>query len=580
MATPYGHIPRPFIDELIARTDIVEIIDGYVSLKKKGANFSACCPFHTEKTASFTVNPAKQFYYCFGCGVHGNVLTFIMEYDHQDFITAIETLASKLGLEIPKEVKPGGYTADFDQYYHYLHQAKIFYQQQLRQHSQSARVIEYLKQRGLSGQIAKRFGIGFAPPGWDNLFKYLKPAPPQKKGLAQTGLFSTNEQKGHYDRFRDRVMFPIHDIRGRVIAFGGRVLGNELPKYINSPETPVFHKNQIVYGLYEVLQVERKPSKIIVVEGYMDVISLAQHHISNAVATLGTAVGSKHIQLLYRYTREIVFCFDGDTAGQQAAARALEATLPFIKDGRKAGFVFLPNGEDPDSLIQTNGPQHFTQLVQNAIPLSQYLLDTVIEKNAISLDDRASLVSQLLPFLQQIPPGIYLDFLIDETAKRLHTDSSKIAKLINTPQSQPSAPAKPQKRPLPPSMVRLLITQLLHNPKLVEEITEPTVLHKINAPGCDLLLKLIDYLKNTPAATTGHILHHWANNPHGPILAKLAASPSLTPHAGVSAEFKAALQKLEKSLQEQQLQELLQKARHLPLTVEEKNTLKKLLNRD
>ena len=349
-----GRIPQKFLDDLLDRVDIVEVVDRRVKLKKTGKNYSARCPFHEEKTPSFSVNPDKQFYYCFGCGAGGNALGFVMDYENVDFLQAVETLAGSLGLEIPREQARGGNAQpNRDEgsktLYAMLEAAAQYYQKQLRTHPQARRAVDYLKQRGLTGHIAKRFDLGFAPPGWDNLLQALGTDDAQRKLLMDAGMLVQNEAGRTYDRFRDRVIFPIRDQRGRIIAFGGRVLGDDKPKYLNSPETSVFSKGRELYGLYQARQANRKLERVLVVEGYMDVIALAQHDITQASATLGTATSQTHLERLYRLTPEVVFCFDGDAAGRKAALRALEATLPCMEDGRQARFLFLDEGEDPDT---------------------------------------------------------------------------------------------------------------------------------------------------------------------------------------------------------------------------------------
>ena len=351
-----GLIPQSFIDDLLNRTDIVDVVSSRVQMKKAGKNYTACCPFHKEKTPSFSVSPDKLFYYCFGCGAGGNALGFIMDHDNLDFPQAVEELAKAAGMEIPREEsgRPHKPRQPTDSpLYPLLTAAADFYRQALKIHPARKAAVDYLKGRGLTGEIARDFGLGFAPPGWDNLYKHLSSDTLQQKAMIDAGLLVENAETGkRYDRFRDRVMFPIRDSRGRIIAFGGRVLGDDKPKYLNSPETPVFHKGQELYGLFEARKFNRSLDEIIVVEGYMDVIALAQQGLRNAVATLGTATSEEHMKRLFRVVPSVLFCFDGDQAGRNAAWRALEATLPCLQDGRRARFLFLPEGEDPDTLVR------------------------------------------------------------------------------------------------------------------------------------------------------------------------------------------------------------------------------------
>ena len=363
-----GRIPQHFIDELLNRVDIVDVIDSRVPLRKAGRDFQARCPFHEEKNPSFTVSQNKQFYHCFGCGAHGSAISFLMEYEHLDFIEAIKELAHKAGIALPAIEEDPAHKAIDKDLYGVMEEAASFYRQQLRNHADSPKAVEYLKGRGLTGQIASEFGIGYAPPGWDNLLKAIGGSAQRQTQLATTGMAIEKEPGRYYDRFRNRIMFPIRDRRGRIIAFGGRVIdSNDTPKYLNSPESPLFHKGKELYGLYEARQALRQIDRLLVVEGYMDVVALAQHGIRYAVATLGTALTPDHIAPLFRTTQEVVFCFDGDRAGRDAAWKALDIMLPELKEGRTARFMFLPDGEDPDTLVRKIGQTAFEELVKNAV---------------------------------------------------------------------------------------------------------------------------------------------------------------------------------------------------------------------
>ena len=404
-----GLIPQSFIDDLLNRTDIVDVVSSRVQLKKAGKNLTACCPFHKEKTPSFSVSPDKQFYYCFGCGAGGNALGFIMDHDNLDFPQAVEELAKAAGMEVPREEGQRGHKPrqpTDSPLYPLLEAAAEYYRQALKSHPTRKSAVEYLKGRGLSGEIARDFGLGFAPPGWDNLFKHLSSDTLQQKAMIDAGLLIENAETGkRYDRFRDRVMFPIRDSRGRVIAFGGRVLGDDKPKYLNSPETPVFHKGQELYGLYEARKFNRNLDEIIVVEGYMDVIALAQQGLRNAVATLGTATSEEHLKRLFRVVPSVLFCFDGDQAGRNAAWRALEATLSSLQDGRKARFLFLPEGEDPDTLVRAEGTDAFrARINQHAQPLADYFFQQLTEEaDPRSLVGKAHMVTLAAPLIDKVP---------------------------------------------------------------------------------------------------------------------------------------------------------------------------------
>lgn len=418
-----SRIPQTFIDDLLSRLDIVDVIDRRVKLKKAGKNYSACCPFHDEKTPSFTVSPDKQFYYCFGCGANGNAIGFIMEYERQSFVESIENLASMAGLEVPKEEtspKRDKENLRLKRLYQQLKNAREFFETHLRSHPKRGPAVKYLKERGLTGQIAKSFGMGLAPPGWDHLLKAQGQTEEHVKELVDCGLvIHKPEEKKTYDRFRDRIMFPIHDVRGRVIGFGGRVLGDEKPKYLNSPETDIFRKGKELYGLYEARKNTQKLTRLIVVEGYMDVIALNQFGITNAVATLGTACGEDHLKLAFRFVEEVVFCFDGDAAGRNAAKRALTNSLTSMKDGRQIRFLFLTEGQDPDTLVRQIGQDRFLEQIDQAIPLEDFLFDVAAEDIDISsMEGRARFSKIAAPLVGKLPEGIFRELMFDNLAKR------------------------------------------------------------------------------------------------------------------------------------------------------------------
>ncbi|QKX17037.1 DNA primase [Microbulbifer sp. YPW1] len=442
-----GKIPQYFIDDLLARADIVPVVDSRVKLRKTGKNYSACCPFHDEKTPSFTVSPDKQFYYCFGCGASGNAVGFLMEYDRLPFPEAVEKLAASLSLEVPREqLAPAQIKRqqESQSLYQLTEKAAEFYREKLRDHKVSARAITYLKNRGLSGAVAKEFGIGLAPPGWDNLLNHLGTSSEKTEQLELAGLAIRRQdsdgnpgkaepgKRHHYDRFRNRIMFPIRDQRGRTIAFGGRVLGDDKPKYLNSPETPIFHKGRELYGLWEARQANRELKRLIVVEGYMDVVALAQYGIRCAVATLGTACGEDHIQLAFRHTGEIVFCFDGDQAGRTAARRALEAGLPHMQDGRSLRFLLLPEGEDPDTLVRQIGGERFDQLIdEQGRPLEDFLFDLLGEGiNIQTMDGRARLSKAAAPLLDLLPAGVYRQLMFQQLARRTGLEQDMLEEII------------------------------------------------------------------------------------------------------------------------------------------------------
>ena len=545
-----GLIPQTFIDDLLDRADIVEVIDRRVKLKKAGKNYTACCPFHQEKTPSFSINPEKQFYYCFGCGAGGNAIGFIMDYENLDFPAAVESLANSTGMKVPREESRSGAGHKKSQrdLYSLMEEAAAFYRIQLRQHPQRQLAVDYLKRRGLSGQIAGQFDMGFAPAGWDNLLKALGTSEERKQQLLLTGMLIENEEGRIYDRFRERIVFPIRDQRGRVIAFGGRVLGDDKPKYLNSPETPIFQKGRELYGLYQARQANRQLERIIIVEGYMDVIALAQHGISNATATLGTATGGAHLEKIYRLCPELVFCFDGDAAGRQAAARALEAALACMQDGRQARFLLLPEGEDPDTLVRGRGAPHFNTLVAGAMPLENYLFESLGEGLDLeTMDGRARLSKLAAPMLQKLPAGVYRQLMFESLAQRAGLQADTLTKLMDTapapgPEArsrQPSAPQARQRRPLATrregfgNHAQAAIALLLHKPEAARQINGLETLKTLEGPDIALLVELLELLERRPESNTHMLLGHWYGTEAGELMYRLASQEQLIPADGI-----------------------------------------------
>ena len=520
-----GRIPKNFIDDLIARSDIVDTIDSRVKLKKKGKDYRACCPFHNgNNNSSFSVSSDKQFYHCFNCGASGNVVTFLMEYDGIEFVDAIETLAEQLSIEVPHEESGTGNSQpttyiDRKDLYLLMADITIFYQQQLRQHKNSQQVIDYLKNRGLSGETAKHFKIGYAPDGWDEVRKRFALSSELEKQLIDAGMLIAKEKGGSYDRFRDRLMFPIHDRRGRVIGFGGRVLGNEEPKYLNSPETPIFHKGKELYGLYQVKQAHKDIQRILVVEGYMDVVALGQFGIDYAVASLGTSTTAEHIHILFRHSSEIVCCFDGDKAGRDAAWRALENALPYIQDGRTLRFMFIAEGEDPDSLVQKEGKQAFELLIEKALPLSDFLFQHLLSQIDMSnRDSRAKLAQLAIPLISKMPESVFRQMLKERLIVLLGVDEDGLEKLLPTPQKTKNNNIKKQKV----TPMRLAISLLLQHPNVAYGLPAFPEFKEMKLPGLNLLNSLLDICRMSPNITTGQILEHWRGKPEYTQLNKLA----------------------------------------------------------
>ncbi len=572
-----GRIPRDFIDALLTRVDIVDVVNARVPLKKTGRDFQARCPFHDEKTPSFTVSREKQFYHCFGCGAHGSAIGFLMEYDHMGFVEAVEDLAGLAGMEVPRE--EGAHSGpDLTPLYSLLEQAEGFCQRQLRSHPQADRAIGYLKDRGLSGEITADFGLGFAPPGWDNLLRRLGGDKDRLKLLLQAGLVSEREGR-YYDRFRERIMFPIRDHRGRTIGFGGRVLGDATPKYLNSPETGVFHKGRELYGLYEARQALRELNRLVVVEGYMDVIALAQFGIRYAVATLGTATTAEHVERLFRAAPEVIFCFDGDRAGRDAAWKAMSTTLPHLRDGRQARFLFLPEGEDPDTLIRAQGTEAFERGLDDATPLSRFLFEKLSEKvDTGSLDGRARLVELARPYIDKLPRGIFREMMLNRLAELAEIDAAKLSKPAATPPVPAHTATRPRTGHARMSPVRTAVALLLQHPSLASRYPEADPPWKnLETPGIPLLSQLLELIRNQPNLKQGPLLEHWRGTADEPHLYKLINMELPIPENGIETEFFDALQRLNEQYRKQETSKLLAKTRDKALSPQEKKRLQHLL---
>ncbi len=512
-----GRIPQTFIDDLLARVDIVDVVGQRIQLKRAGKEFQARCPFHDERTPSFTVVPHKQFYHCFGCGAHGTALGFLMQYDGLEFVDAVETLAGQLGMPVPElsQARDRG----TEELYALLAETSGYFRQQLKSSSTAQ---GYLQRRGISDEIAEQFGLGYAPPGWDNLLKRFGQSGKGSRLLGAAGLLSQGD-RGQYDKFRDRLMFPIHDRRGRVIAYGGRVMGDDQPKYLNSPETAVFHKGETLYGLFQARQRRGGLDRLIVVEGYMDVLALVQHGFSEAVATLGTATTRSHAELLFRQAGDVVFCFDGDRAGREAAWRALESVLPRLTDGRQASFLFLPDGEDPDSLLVAQGASGFESQLGQAVPLSEYFFQTLAKDARLdTVDGRARLAERCKPLIAQIPDSPFRDLMEAELARR-----AGLPKPVQPLPQQASAAAprrldrRAGQRRVQRTPVRAMISLLLTEPQLARRLSTPIPFAELQLPGVDLLLRLIARLRDS-AASAGVVIESWPDEAEGVALRRLA----------------------------------------------------------
>jgi len=584
-----GRIPDQFIDELLTRIDIVDVIEQRVPLKKSGRDWSARCPFHDERSPSFTVSPAKQFYHCFGCGAHGSAIKFLMDYDRMEFVDAVEDLASRVGLKVPYE---GGARRapqeDAADLYTVIDAAAKFYQREL---AKSDKARAYFDARGLDAQMIERFGLGFAPDAWDSLKSALGTSPQRVALLEKAGLIKSGD-RGKYEYFRNRVMFPIQDRRGRVIAFGGRILVEKAgdaspatetdtpearkgdgPKYLNSPETTLFHKGQQLFALWQVRQAHSKIPRLIVVEGYMDVIALFQHGITQAVATLGTATTRDHAELLFRNCADVYFCFDGDRAGRQAAWRAVESVLPRMRDGRQAFFLFLPDGEDPDSLVRKESQAGFEQRLKAATPLSEFFFSELgKDVNLASLDGKARLAERARPLLTQIPDGAFRDLMLGELDRlanvKLRVDA--------TPQEPQRRSTKPQER----TLLRTAVALLVQNPHFAAAIEPPHLFSTLRQPGIPLLVELIALCRERREISTALILEHFDGRDEVRALQKLAVMEFPGTEEQLRTEFLEALAKLDRETQIQRRGELDAKMAEgmSNLTAEEKNEWRELQN--
>lgn len=595
-----GRIAKSFITELVSRTDIVSLIDFYVPLKKAGLNYSACCPFHNEKTPSFTVSAEKQFYHCFGCGAHGNAVSFLMEYQRLEFIDAVEELARVNAVDVVYEqqsnyVAPSSQQlAQQEQQYQLMQRAATFYQKQLVQHPDA---IAYLKQRGLSKQVIQTYGIGYAPNEWTGLIKHL--GLPEQTELETLGLvIHQKEKNSYYDRFRHRIMFPIHDRRGRVIAFGGRVISDQdSPKYLNSPETPLFHKSESLYGFYLAKQQNRHLDSLIIVEGYMDVVSLAQYGISNCIATLGTATTEQHAQRLLVSSSALIFCFDGDKAGKAAAWRALENVLPHLSGHQQVRFTFLPEGEDPDSMVRQLGQAAFLQRLSEGQTLSAYLFEHLQQQvDMTSLDGRSHLVQLALPYLEKLPDTVFRDLLLEQLSELSKLSTDKLTKRFTSPSSTAAAVnVEPNEYGAGPEMpptkttaapvlsaeqksivkkVKMAVCLLVKKPELAMTLGDVQSIAELADVGAEFLVELIDLIKSKQLNTTATVLEHFRDTPRYGILNKLSLQPLLFAEDNYAAELNEILFRLTKEQVQQALDILYQKANDQGLTDSEKALLR------
>ena len=546
-----GRIPQSFIEDLIDRVDILDFISSRLEIKKAGKNHVACCPFHQEKSPSFTVAQDKQFYYCFGCGATGNVLKFIMEFDHLDFLPALELLAQHAGIAIPQIDDPNRQEdRSKREIYSILNDCDRFFRRRLRQHEISKDAINYMKGRGISGKVAAKFGIGYAPQGWDNLIKEEGGDRQRLALLERSGmLVHRPDEKKRYDRFRHRIVFPIRDQRGRTVGFGGRVLDESKPKYLNSPETAVFQKARELYGLYEARRASNRLSELIIVEGYMDVISLAQFGIINCVATLGTAITDQHVKKIFRNVSDIIFCFDGDHAGRRAAARAIDTVLPQMNDGLSARFLFLPDAEDPDTMVRTLGKEAFLEMVANALPLSEFFFSHYsADIDTSTPDGKAKLAKSCAPQINKIPEGIFKKLMLAKLSELTGVLTNDLHKYLEAYKVKPNLTERdpeidrsfespdreypeyyhsksqnftevrhtyqPAEKKILFSPIKYLIGLLINFPQLLPYATDTALMEKSSDSEIELFLELTKTIKDNPDFNPSRILKEWQADRH------------------------------------------------------------------
>ncbi|AZQ83273.1 DNA primase [Colwellia sp. Arc7-635] len=585
-----GMIPRQFIDNLLARADIVEVIDSRVPLKKAGKNYQACCPFHTEKSPSFSVSQDKQFYHCFGCGEHGNAISFLMEFERLEFPDAVEELASHYNMEVPREQNnrsPAQQKQDQKAYiqkqddYELMAQISQFFQQQLKVATDKEVAIEYLKGRGLSGEIVKRFGIGYISDAWDGMMKVFGRSGQINQQLVDLGMAIQGDKNKPYDRFRGRIQFPIRDKRGRVIGFGGRVLGDGNPKYLNSPETRIYHKGQELYGLFEAKQANKQLTRLVVVEGYMDVVALAQHGVDYAVASLGTATTPEQLQTLFRTVKEVICCYDGDRAGRDAAWRAMDNALPLIQDGFSLKFVFLPDGEDPDSMIREQGQAAFETVLDNATPLSQFLFDHLLSQlNMSSAEGKGAAIAAFYPYLTKLPESNLKDAIVTKLANQFGANNeAQLKKLQTNFVTKPEESGTPKRnKHIKNTPIRLAIALLLEHPHIVDKLPDPKILADLNLPGIPLLNELIMLCKQNPKANSAQLIEHFRDQEAGKQLTKIMCIQHHIEAIHAEDTFLDIIENFLNKFLENRSNELMEKQRTVGLTKTEIGELHSLLS--
>ena len=582
-----GLIPQHFIDDLIARADIVDVLSKRIDLKKAGKEFKAVCPFHNDKNPSLTISPLKGFYHCFSCGAHGTALGFLMEYENLNFVEAVESLASELGVEVPYENK-GNPIKKNDDLFLLMNTIQKKFQNNLKI---NAKAIQYLKKRGIDGKTAKKYKIGYAEKGWSNILDTFGSSDSDIKSLLKLGLIIKKENnKGYYDRFRDRIIFPIRDNRGRFIGFGGRIFEGDQPKYLNSPETPIFHKGRELYGLYECQKSMRVIEKVIVVEGYMDVIGLSQNGVEYSVASMGTATTDDHFTRLFRLSDTICFCFDGDQAGYLAAWRALENSLSHLKDGRQIKFVFLPDGEDPDSYIRKNSTGNFEKLLNNGTDLSDFMIQRTSEDIDLkSVDGKARLAERIKPLINRMPRGIFKELIIEKLSALVGLSAKKLEQSISedkiTNKRKSSFNYAPRRKNIntkkdSPSVIKKSISLILNYPEAVKEISNIEFVN-YKKPGIKILIKLLKNISDEPDMNTAALIERWREDDEGKYLSKLAIN--LFPkneEFDAEEELNNCLAQITKNFYNERINSLIKKQADNQLTSDEKVELKEIIHKN
>lgn len=563
--TVSGRIPQSFLNELLDRTDLTALIDEHVPLKKRGNTYIACCPFHQEKTPSFNVIPLKGFYHCFGCGVSGNAISFLIDYLKHDFLDAIDLLADKLSMTVPRERTHVKHSEKSASFYTLLEQVNLFYQKVLQKDHEAQ---QYLAQRGISDAAIQRYQIGFAPPGWQTLYHAF---PNQHKALLETGMLIQNDKGRLYDRYRQRIMFPIHDRKGRIVGFGGRVINPEdSPKYLNSPETPIFHKSRELYGLYQALQT--KNNSLLVVEGYMDVVALSEHQIQHAVATLGTATNESNLNVLLRHHKTLYFCFDGDTAGKTAAWRALTNALPLLSDDVSLSFIFLPEGEDPDSLVNKKGPSVFDKLYQDAVSLPDFFITKIRQEVDLSTPSgRSRLISLAKAPINTLPQGAYKEIILNRLSEltRIEKERIEILLLTDTDPTPILSPTGAQRSK--PTPMRTACALLIQYPYLLSKLAKPTNPSMLIQDGSEILVALLSIINES--TTTAQLIEYWRGDRNSNIINRLAIMPLAIPKDGRLSELEWALDQLKRAALQAEIEKLLKKASAEPLNEQERREL-------